>query len=253
MCRRANRETPVADVVLRSPIRHGLGRFGAAFRSRGQVQLGVALENVFQLGAGVFRQGDERGPVVKHGLLTVEHSQVVGGEQRDHAVGIDLGLHGLQCPPSQLHAGAPGFAQHVFHAKLAQAHEMGAVARPRQQRHVGEVGAQQLGDLQAGLDVIDGEDEQPGVLHMGGAQQRQAGGVAVVDLVAELAHEIHLFGAGVQRGERHALRVEQPSDDLADAPVARDDDGLAGFVDSAEGRRLTAARPRLDQPVVEDE
>ena len=47
------------------------------------------------------------------------------------------------------------------------------------------------------------------------------------------------------------LDAQYSPDDLADAPEARDDDGVAGLVDAIEGRRLKRVEARLDHLFVE--
>ena len=97
----------------------------------------------------------------------------------------------------------------------------------------------QLGGAHRGLDVIDGEHEHLGALGARGAQQVQPRSVAVVDLVAEAAHEVDVLrrstSSAVNGMPAHA---QDAADDLPDAAEARDDDAAVLALDA---RRTRAA------------
>ena len=76
----------------------------------------------------------------------------------------------------------------------------------------------------------------------GGAQQVEARRVAVEHLEAELAQELDLVGVVVEHDGAHAAGEQQPADDLPEAPEARDDHRIAGFLDLVVGA-LATRRP----------
>jgi hypothetical protein len=87
-------------------------------------------------------------------------------------------------------------------------------------------------------DVVDREHEDLGEVGAGGAQQLQARGVAVVDAVAELAHEIHLLEARLERGEGDLLHAQGAGDHLPETPEAGDHHAVVLRVDGLVGRGL---------------
>ena len=92
-------------------------------------------------------------------------------------------------------------------------------------------------------------DEDLGVRGAGGAQQFRARGIAVVDRVAEAAHEIDLFGVGFQRDERDLLRHQQARDDLSEATEAGEDHLRIAVRDRVEVALRLRRRPQPDQAI----
>jgi hypothetical protein len=115
------------------------------------------------------------------------------------------------------------------------------------------VAAHERGRPHRSLDVVDGQHEQPRVLCPGRLQKLEARGIAVVDLVAEAAHEIDLLVARLQRREMHAAHRQHPRHDLAEAAVAGDDHGIPGLVYRVEFRGTGALQPALQQAFMEHE
>src|ERR1035441_2341718 len=85
-----------------------------------------------------------------------------------------------------------------------------------------EMLADQFRGLHRRFDVVDGEHEHFCILGMGGTQQFEPRGVAVENLIAETAQKIHLSLAGLERREGNLAGAQNPADDLAEAPEARD-------------------------------
>ena len=79
--------------------------------------------------------------------------------------------------------------------------------------------------------VVGGQHEDLGAVGVRRAQQVGAGRVAVVDLGAEAAGNIHLVGAVLQRGEGDLLRAHHAPDDLPDPAEAGDDHARMVVVD----------------------
>ncbi len=82
---------------------------------------------------------------------------------------------------------------------------MRTIAGARIDRQVRVLGAHQLGGAHRGLDVVDGQHQGARLVRVGRLEDLRAAGVAVERLGAEAAHEFHLLGADVERGERNAL------------------------------------------------
>src|SRR5262245_64811687 len=97
------------------------------------------------------------------------------------------------------------------------------VARTRVDLEPGKVPAHGLRGTDRGLDIVDREHKQLGVFGAGGGEQIQPRGVAIVDLVAEAAHRLHLLGAGVERGEGDVLEVQNAPDDLTHPAESSED------------------------------
>ena len=86
------------------------------------------------------------------------------------------------------------------------------------------------------LQVVECHHQHAGALGAGGAEQVRPRRVAVIDLVAETADHLHLFGVLLQRGEGDAAHPQDAADDLPDPAEAADDDG-------ARRRRRSRRRP----------
>ena len=70
---------------------------------------------------------------------------------------------------------------------------VGAVSRPRIDRHIGKVLPHGLGDPERALDIVDGQHEGARLLGLGRAQDVDPARVAVIDPAAEALHEVHLL------------------------------------------------------------
>ena len=103
--------------------------------------------------------------------------------------------------------------------------------------------AHAVGEREAVGDVVDGIDEQARVRRPGGAQQVEARRVAVEHLVAELAQEVDLLGVVIEHDGAHAVGEQQAGHDLPEAPEARDDHRVAGFLDLVVGALRRAGPP----------
>ncbi len=106
-----------------------------------------------------------------------------------------------------------------------------------------ELLAHQNSRARGGLDVIDGKHEYRRLVRAGRAQQIQSRGVAVVDLVAEAAYEVHVRLVAVQRGERNAARPQDARDDLAKAAETGDQDFDFRVFELIEGSLRAALEP----------
>ena len=85
--------------------------------------------------------------------------------------------------------------------------------------------AQQFGGCDRCFDVINGQHEQTGMRDASGFKQIQTRRIAIVNRIAETAHEIDLLRALVECRKGDALRAEHARDDLAEAAETGNDDG----------------------------
>src|SRR6478609_12103607 len=95
---------------------------------------------------------------------------------------------------------------------------MGAVSRPRIDRHIGKVLAHGLGDPERCLDIVDGQHESACLLSFGCAQDVNPSGVAVIDPAAEALHEIHLLDVRIECGEGNLAAPQYARHDLPELP-----------------------------------
>ena len=116
------------------------------------------------------------------------------------------------------------------------------VARASDDSQVRKMPLHELGSAQARLDVVDRQHQHLRVFRAGRAQHFQARRVAVVQLVAETAHEIDLRRARFECREGDAPRSQQACHDLSDPAEARDQDAWFLRLDLVEdrGRRRLA-------------
>src|ERR1700684_2913121 len=98
------------------------------------------------------------------------------------------------------------------------------IARAGEYLQMRKMLADELGGFHRGLDVVDGEHEDLGVVRIRRAQQFETGGVSVVHLIPEAAQEIALGLAGLERREGDLLGAKNAADDLSEAAEAGDDD-----------------------------
>ena len=121
---------------------------------------------------------------------------------------IAEGLNGVpafEVAEAQLHQGAAGehearmegVANDAVDAEVHQRVGVLAVARAGEDRELGEVPAHRPRRRERALDILDRQDEEYGLVGLRGAQQLHPARVAVVDLVAESAHEIDLLCTGL--------------------------------------------------------
>ena len=106
---------------------------------------------------------------------------------------------------------------------------------------IGEVAPRRLDDFQRLLAVVDGDDERLRLRRARGLQQVVARGVAVIDLVAELAQRIDLLGVMIEHHGADAAGLQEAAHRHAEAAVARDDDAGAAFLDLVARARFAQA------------
>ena len=158
-------------------------------------------------------------------------------------------------PAHQLEHAAPAHQRRIerlaldqLDAGLAQPVVVGDVARPGHHLQPREMLACQLRHRHALVDIVDGQHQHPSLAGAGGAQQVQPRRIAVEHLPAEAAHRFHLVGVVLQHRGAQAVGIEQPSDDLAVAAEAGDDDRrvlrLADLVGRAAPRRRAPGAAR---------
>ena len=115
----------------------------------------------------------------------------------------------------------------IFDALLLQQMRVVAVAGPGQHLEVREMLARHLGGAHRSFDAIDRQHQELGLLGLGGSEEFQARGIAVIHLAAEAAQGLDLVGIRFQRGEGYLLHAQQAAHDLAEAAHARDDHWVA--------------------------
>ena len=110
-----------------------------------------------------------------------------------------------------------------------------AIARAGENPQAREIFAHHLRRAHRCVDVVDRKHEEIGRFGSGRAQQIQPRCIAVIDLVAEAAHEVDVRLTRIERGEFDVPGTQYARDDLPDAAEACDDDAIVLLVDSVEG------------------
>ena len=110
------------------------------------------------------------------------------------------------------------------------------VACPSDDSQVWEMPLHELGSAQARIDVVDRQHQHLRMFGAGRTQHFQSRRIAVIELVAETAHEIDLRRAHFECGEGNAPRSQQACHDRSDPAEARDQTrGSCGSIWSKTG------------------
>src|SRR6266699_2176116 len=196
----------------------------------------VGLEELLELRRGFARGREELGLVLLDLILRGKRGLIVLAELAHGFARRGRGLaEPFQHPRRDLEARGVGIADDLGHPHVHQREGVLAIARAGVDLEARKVLARQCGSALRGIRVVDREHQDPGAIGPRGAQQLEPRGIAVVDLVAEAAHEIDVRLAVVEGGEGDPLHAQDACHDLPDAPEAGDDDRVVVLLDGVVG------------------
>src|SRR5580658_2114111 len=195
----------------------------------------IGIEQLLELLSGFARGGEEFLLVLLDLVLRDERALVVLAEAAHRLARRGGGLAEVfehRCRHFQ--TGGVSLADHGADAGVHEREGMLAVARAREDLQVRKLLAHQHRGAHRGVDVFDRQHQHLGALCAGRAQQVEPRGVAVIDLVAEAAHEIDVRLADVERREGQTLDPQHARYDLPEAAEAGDDHRDVVLVDVVE-------------------
>lgn len=134
----------------------------------------------------------------------------------------ELGKHVL----AHADAAVEVLAVDMRHVHFHQFVGIPAVLGPHHQLEVGEVLVHRLHEEEVGFGIVDGGDQDLGFVCTCGLEQVGTGGIAVVDLEAHAAQQVHPVGVMVENGGMDAVGPEKAPDGAAVVGESRDDDGV---------------------------
>lgn len=134
----------------------------------------------------------------------------------------ELGKHVL----AHAHAAVEVLAVDMRHIHFHQFVGIPAVLGPHHQLEVGEVLVHRLHEEEVGFGIVDGGNQDLGLVCARGLEQVGTGGIAVVDLEAHPTQQVHPVGIMVEDGGMDAVGPEKAPDGAPVVGESRDDDGV---------------------------